>query len=143
MDVSNILILNMERYDSYSNFYYLSQQKSQFILGELKWRLTESIQVILESLGDEEPIWRITKSWYWTLKDTNYFLLFTIWVSKNLEFFWLELKQRQTKPIQLKWETIVHEEPIWRLLVFRYWTWKDMNQFLIFSIWVSKNFNLF
>ena len=62
MDVSNILILNMERYDSYSNFYYLSQQKSQFILGELKWRLTESIQVILESLGDEEPIWRITKS---------------------------------------------------------------------------------
>ena len=62
MDVSNILILNMERYDSYSNFYYLSQQKSQFRLGELRWRLTESIRVILESLGDEEPIWRITKS---------------------------------------------------------------------------------
>ena len=62
MNVGNILILNMERYDSYSNFYYLSQQKSQFTIEELKWRLTESIQVILESLGDEEPIWRITKS---------------------------------------------------------------------------------
>ena len=62
MEASNILVLNMERYDSYSNFYYLSQQKSQFILGELKWRLTESIQVKLESIVDEEPIWRLTKS---------------------------------------------------------------------------------
>ena len=62
MDVSNILILNMERYDSYSNFYYLSQQKSQFILGELKWRLTESIQVKLESIVNEEPVWMLAIS---------------------------------------------------------------------------------
>ena len=62
MGVSNILILNMEGYESFSNFYYLSQQKSQFILGELKWRLTESIQVKLESIVDEEPVWMLAIS---------------------------------------------------------------------------------
>ena len=52
MEATNIPILNMEGYESFSNFYYLSQQKSQFILGELKRRLTESIQLKLESIVD-------------------------------------------------------------------------------------------
>ena len=62
LEANKILILNMERYELYFNFYHLSQQKSQFILGELKWRLTESIQVKLESIVDEEPVWMLAIS---------------------------------------------------------------------------------
>ena len=60
MEATSIPILNMEGYESISNFQYLSQQKIQFILGELKQRLTESVQVKLESIVNQEPIWRLT-----------------------------------------------------------------------------------
>ena len=62
MEATSIPILNLKGYESFSNFYYLSQQKSQFILGELKWRLTESIQVKTESIVDEEPVWMLAIS---------------------------------------------------------------------------------
>ena len=60
MEATSIPILNSEGYESISNFQYLSQQKFQFILGELKRRLTESIQVKLESIVNEEAILRLT-----------------------------------------------------------------------------------
>ena len=57
MEANNILILNMKEYELFSIAYHnMRQQKSQFILGERKWRRTESIQVILESIVDEEPV---------------------------------------------------------------------------------------
>ena len=64
---------------------HLSQQKSKSILVELMWRLTKPFQVKLESLVEEELIWRLTISWYWILTNMIHF-----------QFDWL----RQQKPFR-------------------------------------------
>ena len=60
MEASNIMTLNMEGYESFSNISYLSKQKFLSILVKLKKRLSKPILVKLESLVDEELIWRLT-----------------------------------------------------------------------------------
>ena len=62
MEASNIMTLNMEGYESFSNISYLSKQKFLSILVKLKKRLSKPILVKLESLVEEELIWRLTTS---------------------------------------------------------------------------------
>ena len=62
MEASNIMTLNMEGYESFSNISYLSKQKFLSILVKLKKRLSKPILVKLESLVEEELIWRLTIS---------------------------------------------------------------------------------
>ena len=85
MEASNIMTLNMEGYESFSNISYLSKQKFLSILVKLKKRLSKPILVKLESLVEEELIWRLTISWYWILTNMIHF-----------QFDWL----RQQKPFR-------------------------------------------
>ena len=62
MEASNIMTLNMEGYESFYNISYLSKQKFLSILVKLKKRLSKPILVKLESLVEEELIWRLTIS---------------------------------------------------------------------------------
>ena len=73
MEASNIMTLNMEGYESFYNISYLSKQKFLSILVKLKKRLSKPILVKLESLVEEELIWRLTISWYWILTNMIHF----------------------------------------------------------------------
>ena len=63
MEANNILILNMKEYELFSIAYHnMRQQKCGVIWRERKWRRTKPIQVKLESIVDEEPVWMLAIS---------------------------------------------------------------------------------